>query len=85
MTHYVKFNGSIRHLAEATLVFEQVYALLCDSRPVKTITTPKGAKVMVFAEAKKSKISFESFYKEAIQSLKEKDYNGLIPRIVIPT
>ena len=80
--NYVMFHGNLRHLAEATLTFEQVFQLTCNARPLQTITTPKGNKVMVFPQTKQN---FQTFFDEAVAKLKEIDYNGILPRIVIPT
>lgn len=80
--NYVLFAGSLRHLVEATLAFEQTFQLNCNARPLKTITTPKGNKLMVFP---KISYDFNKFFTEAVEELKEREYNGIIPRIVIPT
>ena len=80
--NYALFDGSLRHLVEATLTFEQTFQLNCNARPLKTITTPKGNKLMVFP---KISYDFDKFFTEALDELKEREYNGIAPRIVVPT
>ena len=78
--NYIIFLGNLRHIAEASFCFERALTLQFNLRPIGTRKHEKG--LIVAYPAMKD---FNSFYEYALNSLKEIKYNGIIPRILVPS
>lgn len=80
--HYIKFYGDKRQVAIAISVFEVVCCYQYNTRPLKEYTHQTGRVVEYPSGMKK----FNEFYQVALRHLHANpDFDGRLPRIVIPT
>ena len=77
---YILFQGDLRQATTAAMIFGQVSCLKFNVRPIKEYDHKKG-KLVSYPDHTK----FVEFYRTAIHRLNmEPDYDGPIPRVVVP-
>ncbi len=80
--HYILFYGSRAQTTTAIITFESVCCYQYNTRPLKEYTHRLGRVVEYPADMKK----FNEFYQVALRHLHANpDFDGRLPRVVIPT